>query len=88
MKCVVKDCEEPPVEGGTQCIKHEGGFGLGTEYFIVWHLVELHPGCDRWMMGDKYGRVTSKKEGKVYVQLERSGKTLPFEPERLKHRRF
>jgi hypothetical protein len=44
--------------------------------------VELHPGTDRWMRGDRFGTVTSlfPKRNKVYVYLEKSGKTLGFFP--------
>jgi len=45
--------------------------------------VQLHPGTDRWMMGDRFGNVTSvrKKDGAVRVKLDRSGKSLWFRPQ-------
>lgn len=44
--------------------------------------VQLHPGTDRWMMGDRYGEivgVANRESGLVYrVKLDKSGKTLSF----------
>lgn len=47
--------------------------------------VELHPGTDRWAMGDRYGTVTSTsvKKGRVRVLMDRSGDGLWFAPSRL-----
>jgi hypothetical protein len=55
-----------------------GGFSVGDR-------VELDPGLDRWMMGDRYGDVARLGRTKVYVKLDRSGKTIGFPPNRLKH---
>jgi hypothetical protein len=85
--CDSPECTEPAVEDGKKCIKHEGGFGLTVDRFRPQTQVELHPGCDRWMMGDRYGTVTGIIEGRVRVRLHRSGKSLLFEPERLKYAR-
>lgn len=39
--------------------------------------VELHPGLDAWMRGDRYGVVTKcGRAGSVYVKLDKSGKTV------------
>lgn len=43
--------------------------------------VEIHPHYDRWMMGDRFGRIVRSgklKDGRavVYVKLEISGKTV------------
>lgn len=41
--------------------------------------VELHPGCDDWMRGDRYGDVIGfASEGKVEVELDKSGKRRWF----------
>jgi len=51
-----------------------------------WHVgdrVQLHPGTDRWMMGDRYGDVVRIGMKKVHVKLDRSGKTIGFPPDRL-----
>ncbi len=41
-------------------VKSLGGFSVGNR-------VELHPGLDRWMMGDRYGDVARLGRTKVYV---------------------
>ena len=40
--------------------------------------VELHPGTDRWMMGDRLGVVTriDTSKGVVRVKLDVSGKSI------------
>ena len=44
--------------------------------------VELHPGTDRWAMGDRYGVVVSKfsRNGMTHyrVKLDKSGRTITF----------
>lgn len=37
--------------------------------------VQLHPATDAWMMGNRYGTVTRIGQHKVFVRLDRSGKT-------------
>ena len=58
--------------------KAQSGFRRGQR-------VELHPGTDRWMMGDRYGTVSAAnaRGGKVRVKLDRSGESLLFAPDRL-----
>jgi len=47
--------------------------------------VELHPGLDRWMMGDRFGKIVSRGKGGVWrVKMDRSGKTLRVAADRLK----
>jgi len=47
--------------------------------------VELHPGTDRWIMGDRFGEVLGvTKAGLIRVKLDKSGKTLKFKPENLR----
>lgn len=58
--------------------KHLGGFHAGCR-------VELKPHLDRWMMGDRYGDVKRVGRSKVYVHLDRSGKTIGFKPDQLQH---
>ena len=50
--------------------------------FKVDQRVELHPGTDRWMMGDRFGTVTevNAKRGVVCVLLDVSGKGVNFLP--------
>lgn len=52
--------------------------------------VELHPGMDRWVFGDKYGDVTqtSRKKGRVRVKLDRSGDSIWFFPSQLRIEEF
>lgn len=46
--------------------------------------VELHPGTDAWMMGDRYGTVVKQaRTGTVSVAMDRSGKTRKLHPERV-----
>lgn len=45
--------------------------------------IEIHPACDRWMRGDRYGSVieirTRKKRGTEYkVHLDKSGRIAWF----------
>ena len=47
--------------------------------FVKGQRVELHPGTDRWMMGDRYGVVTAPSiKGMVRVKLDKSGRSLLF----------
>lgn len=61
--------------------------------------VELHPGCDRWMMGDRFGVIVGRGRPSSHelhrlphpvviwrVKLDRSGKTFRFLQERLEVR--
>lgn len=49
-----------------------------TNVFTPGQRVQLHPGTDRWMMGDRYGEVVKVGSVRVFVRLDRSGKTLWF----------
>ena len=51
--------------------------------FKVDQNVELHPGTDRWMMGDRMGIVKKldPANGRVRVKLDVSGKSLWFKPD-------
>lgn len=53
--------------------------------FRVEQNVELHPATDRWMMGDRFGRVTSidRKKGHVILKMDRSGKRFRFLPDNI-----
>lgn len=37
--------------------------------------VELHPGTDAWMSGDRYGDIVSLGRKYAHVRMDRSGKT-------------
>ena len=45
--------------------------------------IELHAATDRWMMGDRYGRIC--KAGRLYYQvtMDRSGQTIRVSPDDL-----
>jgi hypothetical protein len=47
--------------------------------------VQLHPGTDQWMMGDRFGEVrkVDTKTGLIHVKMDRSGKTLKCKPEHI-----
>lgn len=45
--------------------------------------VQLHPGTDRWMMGDKFGEIVEVREEEVKVKLDRSGKSIWFPADRV-----
>lgn len=49
-----------------------------AQLFLPGQRVDLHPGTDRWMMGDPWGRVVSVTKDTVLVQLYRSGDTRRF----------
>lgn len=46
--------------------------------------VELHPGCDRWMMGDRFGKIVGFGKTTIRGKLDKSGKTFSFPPDRLR----
>lgn len=50
--------------------------------------VELHPGTDAWMRGDRYGEIVAVVERKghpvsVRVKMDRSGRVLRLDPSRV-----
>ena len=46
--------------------------------------VELHPGTDEWMSGDRYGEIVELGgTGKVHVKLDKSGRIRRYRPDRL-----
>lgn len=59
------------------------GLSATTGKFRVGERVQLHPGTDRWMMGDRYGEVVKVTSQYVHVKLDKSGKTLKFSEDRL-----
>lgn len=42
--------------------------------------VELHPACDVWMMGDRFGTVARVGRRLVHVRMDRSRRTLRLLP--------
>lgn len=50
--------------------------------------VELHPGTDAWMRGDRYGEIVAVVERhghvvSVRVKMDRSGRVLRLDPSRV-----
>lgn len=45
--------------------------------------VELHPGMDAWMAGDRYGVVVKTTRTRVHVKMDRSGRILRVPADRL-----
>jgi hypothetical protein len=44
--------------------------------FVIGQRVELHPACDAWMQGDRFGVVAKIGTKYVHVKMDRSGRTL------------
>jgi hypothetical protein len=42
--------------------------------------IQLHPGTDRWMRGDRYGEVLKVGRLKLTVKMDRSGQTIRVAP--------
>ena len=43
--------------------------------------VELHPGMDAWMAGDRYGTIVKVTRQRIHVRLDKSGRTLRLLPD-------
>lgn len=54
--------------------------------FAVGQNVELHPCTDRWMMGDRFGKVTGLRDKSVRVRLTVSGKSFWFAQDNILHK--
>lgn len=58
--------------------------------FVVGHRVELHPGCDLWMRGAKFGVVRDVTGTTAKIKMDhpqvRNLVTIPFD--RIRHARF
>jgi hypothetical protein len=48
--------------------------------FMAGDRVQLSPSTDAWMRGDRYGTVTGVGYKYVSVKLDRSGRTLRYDP--------
>jgi hypothetical protein len=42
--------------------------------------LELHPACDVWMMGDRFGTVVKVGRKLVHVRMDRSRRVLRLAP--------
>jgi hypothetical protein len=56
---------------------------LSTDDYREGQRVQLHPGTDRWMRGDRYGTVLRTGRKYVRVLMDRSGHTIRVAPENL-----
>lgn len=45
--------------------------------------IELHPGCDRWMRGDRTGVVQKIGRKLLTVKMHTSGKAIKVHPENI-----
>jgi hypothetical protein len=45
--------------------------------------VQVHPGCDCWMQGDRYGVVVKVGRRLIHVRMDRSGRVRRFPLDRL-----
>jgi hypothetical protein len=43
--------------------------------------VQLHPACDAWMMGDRYGVVVKVGRKYLHIHCDRSGKVRKVPPD-------
>ena len=50
---------------------------------MVGKRVELHPGMDAWMQGDRYGVIVRVGRKFYHVKMDRSGRTLRITGDRL-----
>jgi len=51
-----------------------------TNQYTVGERVELHPGLDAWMRGDRFGVVVKLGTKYVHVMMDRSKRTLKVAP--------
>lgn len=49
--------------------------------FAIGDRVEIHPGTDAWMMGDRFGVVEKIGRRLIHIKMDRSGRVLRFLPE-------
>lgn len=54
---------------------HDWEAGAYVEAFVG-QRVEIHPGTDTWMRGDRYGEIVKLGTSWVHVRFDRSGRTL------------
>jgi hypothetical protein len=54
--------------------------GKSLHAWMVGKRIQLHPGTDQWMMGDRYGKVTRAGKDLVTVKMDRSGRSLRVRP--------
>jgi hypothetical protein len=45
--------------------------------------VQLHPATDRWMMGDRFGKVVKLGRKLLHVRMDVSGRTIRVSPENI-----
>jgi hypothetical protein len=62
--------------------------GFDDSDIFVGTNVEIHPGCDLWMQGARFGIVTSIKDGVAVVRMENKNvrKSQRFKGEYLQQR--
>jgi len=45
--------------------------------------IEIHPGMDAWMQGDRFGSVVRVGHKHLHVKMDRSGRILKVAPDRV-----
>lgn len=62
-------------------VVEKSGYSLDIGAFTVGTTVEVHPACDCWMRGDRFGEVVKvTQRNTVHVSMQRSKKTRVFRP--------
>jgi hypothetical protein len=56
-----------------------------VEHFTIGQRVELSPGLDAWMRGDRFGTVEKLGKLFIYVRMDRSGKLRKLHPAAVGH---
>ena len=56
---------------------------MKPEGWMLGERVELHPGTDAWMRGDRYGEVVGVGRKWLRVLMDWSGRTLRVSPDRI-----
>ena len=51
--------------------------------FKIGDSVELHPGTDRWMRGDRFGAVVKIGRKHLHVKMDVSGQTIRVHPDNI-----
>jgi hypothetical protein len=54
-----------------------------TAEFVVGNRVELHPACDRWMRGDRYGVIVHVGRKLVHVKMDKSEHLARLHPKNI-----
>lgn len=56
---------------------------LFMSQYKVGNRVEIHPACDCWMQGDRFGKIVEMGKFYIYVKMDRSKLTRRFTSEKI-----